>query len=127
MHIMFSSKLRIMLLTVSALALACGNAMAGWTFTDLNAMGGLEGSYALGINNNGDVVGQASFAGAASPTAALWSNGVVSNLGTLGGNPAMPQTSTIMGSWWGGRIPLLITSCRPSSGTAAMACRPCPP
>jgi probable HAF family extracellular repeat protein len=82
----FGRKLRIMLLTVAALALACGNALAGWTFTDLNAMGGLEGSYALGINNNGDIVGQASFAGATSATAAIWSNGVVSNLGTLGGN-----------------------------------------
>ena len=86
MQKMIGKKLRIMLMTVAALALASGNALAGWTFTDLNAMGGLGGSYAFGINNNGDVVGQASFAGATSATAALWSNGVVSNLGTLGGN-----------------------------------------
>ena len=42
-------------------------------------------SEALGINNNGDIVGLSSFSGDAPPVAFLYRGGVVTNLGTLPG------------------------------------------
>ena len=81
-------KLSIMLMTVAVLALGSGTALAtDWTFTDLSLQGGIVGdSYALGINNNGDIVGKASFAGLDTHDyhATLWSGGVANDLGTLG-------------------------------------------
>ncbi|MDD2336418.1 MAG: hypothetical protein PHD01_07550, partial [Geobacteraceae bacterium] len=79
-------KLGIMLTTIAALALGSGTALAaGWTFTDLSVLGNITGdSYASAINNNGDIVGNAMYAGDDYSHATLWSGGVAYDLGTLG-------------------------------------------
>lgn len=80
-------KLSILLLTAAVLALGSGAALAdGWTFTDLSLQGDIVGkSTARAINNNGDVVGYAGFAGDDQNHAVFWSGGVAYNLGALGG------------------------------------------
>jgi probable HAF family extracellular repeat protein len=79
-------KLQILLLTAAVLALGNGTALATeWTLTDLSLQGDIAGmSYAAKINNNGDIVGSALFAGDGYNHAALWSGGSAYNLGTLG-------------------------------------------
>jgi probable HAF family extracellular repeat protein len=53
--------------------------------TDLGSLGGY--SYAFGINNQGQVVGWSYLSGSTGPLhAVLWDNGVMTDLGTLGGN-----------------------------------------
>ncbi|MDD2337265.1 MAG: hypothetical protein PHD01_11885 [Geobacteraceae bacterium] len=79
-------KLGIMLLAAGTLALSCGSALAGWTFTDLSVLGDIVGdSNAVEINNNGDIVGNAFFTGDDYRHGTLWSDGVAYDLGTLGG------------------------------------------
>jgi probable HAF family extracellular repeat protein len=89
---------------------------------DLIAFGTFGGSAstAAGINNNGWVVGDSNLAGDANEHAAIWMNGVMTDLGTLGGpNSSIgfigahpndsglitgnAQTSTIdpLGEYWG--------------------------
>jgi probable HAF family extracellular repeat protein len=82
---LIGKKLGIMIFAIAGLALASGTAFAGsWTLTNLNTQGDLRFASAAGINNNGDVVGQAGFAGDTYLSAALWRNGIAYNLGTLG-------------------------------------------
>ncbi len=57
---------------------------ADYTITDLGNFGGTSSS-GTGINNNGQVVGYGYTAGNAAYQAFLYSNGVMTNLGTLGG------------------------------------------
>ena len=101
-----STILSILSLTAAALALSCGTALAvdynGYTITDLGAAltstgAGLDlgGSAVWGdsINNNGNVVGRASFANTANYHAALWLNGTVYDLGVFGSPQDPSQTS----------------------------------
>jgi probable HAF family extracellular repeat protein len=79
-------KLSILLLTAAVLALGSGPALAtDWTFTDLSTQGDIIGdSNAASINENGDIVGNAFYAGDVDWHATLWSGGVAYNLGTFG-------------------------------------------
>lgn len=77
-------KLEIMLLTAAALALSFGSALADYTITDLGT--GLASGLFSTINNNGDIVGRAMFSTSTPYHAALWSNGVVTDLGALAPN-----------------------------------------
>jgi probable HAF family extracellular repeat protein len=81
MQKVFSSKFRIMLLATAALAMSCGSAMADWNITDLGT--GLISAVARSINNSGDVVGSAKFSDSTPYHAALWRNGVATDLGSL--------------------------------------------
>jgi len=59
--------------------------LPAYSITDLGTLGGTI-SYALGINNSGQVVGYSCMAGNAVYQAFLYSGGTMTNLGTLGGN-----------------------------------------
>src|SRR5260370_32523372 len=59
---------------------------ARYTAIDLGALGGVFGSSAHSINNKGWVAGVANLSGDTVEHAALWRNGVVTDLGTLGGD-----------------------------------------
>src|SRR3989344_3471563 len=76
-------------LSVAALSLVATTPAwaVAYTITDLGTLGGIDNaSYAYGINASGQVVG-ASYAPASSGTRAfLYSGGVMTNLGDLGGN-----------------------------------------
>jgi probable HAF family extracellular repeat protein len=52
-------------------------------FTDLGTFGGTRG-HAVKINDAGQIVGDANFAGDATWHASIWQNGVMSDLGTVG-------------------------------------------
>jgi len=56
-----------------------------YAITDLGVTAGFDGSYALGLNQVGDVTGY-EWANGGVSHAFLWHNGVMSDLGTLGGN-----------------------------------------
>jgi len=55
------------------------------TLTDLGTLPGYTHSYALGINNQGQVVGTCYASNWSSSRACLWDNGQIIDLGTLGG------------------------------------------
>jgi len=75
---------RLMLLAWFVTAsLTEAQAMPVYSVTDLGTLGG--NSYALGLNNNGDVVGY-SYTSAGSIHAFLFSDGLMSDLGALGGS-----------------------------------------
>jgi probable HAF family extracellular repeat protein len=59
---------------------------ARYTAIDLGTLGGVFGSSAHSINNKGWVAGVANLSGDTVEHAALWRNGVVTDLGTLGGD-----------------------------------------
>jgi probable HAF family extracellular repeat protein len=65
-------------------SLASLSANAGYTFSLLDGLGGSQ-SIAYGINNAGQIVGQAS-SGDGSQSAVLWNKGMITSLGSLGGN-----------------------------------------
>lgn len=76
--------------TAGAALLALGtagsaNAVSLYSITDLGTLGGLE-TYAYGINNAGQVVGQSSINGNGQSRAFLWENGAISELANLGNN-----------------------------------------
>src|SRR5437588_514051 len=70
-------------------ALWCGTlrpcAAQGYTVTDLGTLGGST-SRAGAINQSGQVIGDAMLPGDAVTHAFLWENGVMRDLGTLGGS-----------------------------------------
>ncbi|GAG24493.1 unnamed protein product, partial [marine sediment metagenome] len=68
---------------VGALITSAATAESLYTVVDLGTLGGTE-SHAYGINNIGQVVGEAQIV--AGPSHAfLWEDGVMTDLGTLGG------------------------------------------
>jgi probable HAF family extracellular repeat protein len=78
-------KVATVLLATCVLGFMGGTAFAGsWTLINLNTQGNIRYASASGINNNGDIVGQAAFEGDTYEHAALWRNGVTYNLGSLG-------------------------------------------
>jgi probable HAF family extracellular repeat protein len=78
---------RRLLATSAILALLLtgnGQARADFIATDLGSLGNLHGVFASGINNKGQVVGYSAIAQGV-VHAFLWSDGVMTDLGTLGG------------------------------------------
>lgn len=57
-----------------------------YAVVNLGTLGGVLGSFAHSINNKGWIAGVANLSGDTEEHAALWRNGVVTDLGTLGGN-----------------------------------------
>ena len=57
-----------------------------WTATDLGNLGGTEWNLAFGVNKLGQVVGQSGLPGNMAFHAFLWSEGVMTDLGTLPGD-----------------------------------------
>lgn len=72
------------LLLVFSFMFLSDSAYPAWTITEIGTLGG-TGSIANGINNSGQVVGRANTTGNAAAHAFLWSNGLMQDLGTLGG------------------------------------------
>jgi probable HAF family extracellular repeat protein len=75
--------------TLSAIALVTwsGCALAQvYSITDLGTINGSLNPVALGINASGEVVGASSVSGVPGTHAFFYSNGVMNDLGTLGGN-----------------------------------------
>jgi probable HAF family extracellular repeat protein len=58
--------------------------LLSYTITDLGTLGGMD-SYAYGINNHGQVVGEARTADGVGVHAFFWQDGVMTDLGTFGG------------------------------------------
>jgi len=87
-----------MLAPVSSSALAAP-AVAHWTVTDLGTLGGAY-SYGYGINNAGQVTGNASTG--SSDHAFLYSNGAMTDLGTLGGTSSTGSAINNVGQVTGG-------------------------
>jgi probable HAF family extracellular repeat protein len=78
-------------LTVTLLSLllagrAQNTAPTRYTVSDLGTLGGMLGSAASSINNKGWIAGEANLSGDTVEHAALWRDGVVTDLGTLGGD-----------------------------------------
>ena len=79
----------VSLVAVSAAAIApmfrtSAQSPPTYTFTDLGTLGGTT-SKALGVNNCGQVVGESSLTGTSPTHPFLWRDGVMIDLGTLGG------------------------------------------
>lgn len=84
-------KINVAFLTMAALPLlltaqAQNRAPARYTVIDLGTLGGVLGSSAHSINNQGWIAGEANLSGDTEEHAALWRNGAVTDLGTLGGD-----------------------------------------
>src|SRR5215472_16613127 len=62
-----------------------------YTLTDLGTLGGTF-SQAFGVNNKGWVVGYSTTAGDVGLHAFLWRDGVMPDLGTLGGSDSLPYS-----------------------------------
>lgn len=73
-------------LAVFAVAQEESAANAQYSVVALDALGGVLGSSAHGINNKGWVTGDANLTGDTTEHASLWRNGVVTDLGALGGS-----------------------------------------
>jgi probable HAF family extracellular repeat protein len=67
-------------------AQAQNTAPTRYTVIDLGTLGGVFGSSATSINNKGWIAGVANLSGDTEEHAALWREGVVTDLGTLGGD-----------------------------------------
>lgn len=81
----------IVFLTITAFALFLAaqvrsTAPKRYTVIDLGTLGGVLGSSAHSINNEGWIAGEANLLGDTVEHAALWRDGVVADLGTLGGD-----------------------------------------
>lgn len=84
-------KTSIVFLTITGFALllaaqAQNRAPTRYTVFDLGTLGGVFGSSAHSINNEGWIAGVANLSGDTVEHAALWRDGVVTDLGTLGGD-----------------------------------------
>lgn len=84
-------RIRIVFFTMAAwefllVAQAQNAAPAHYTVVNLGTLGGVFGSSAHSINNKGWIAGAANLSGDTEEHAALWRNGVVTDLGTLGGD-----------------------------------------
>lgn len=62
---------------------------SGGTVTALAAVPGSVFSYAMAINNTGQIVGDSVFCGACNDRATLWQDGIAIDLGTLGGTDSV--------------------------------------
>ena len=101
-------KITIAFLTVALLlfllaAQAQNAAPTRYAVVDLGTLGGVFGSSAHSINNKGWIAGVANVSGDMVEHAALWRDGVVADLGTLGGDnsnvdfPVKNDTGLIVG------------------------------
>lgn len=84
-------KISIAILSIAALpslvvAQAQNTAPTRYTVINLGTLGGVLGSFAHSINNEGWIAGVANLTGDTEEHAALWRDGVVTDLGTLGGD-----------------------------------------
>ena len=84
-------KIIIVFLTIATFPLllatqAQNTVPARYTVINLGTLGGVFGSSAHSINNKGWIAGVANLSGDTVEHAALWRNGVVTDLGTLGGD-----------------------------------------
>ena len=81
-----STFLTIAVVVLLPAAHAQNTAPARYTVINLGTLGGVYGSAAHSINNKGWITGIANLSGDTEEHAALWRNGVVNDLGTLGGD-----------------------------------------
>ena len=78
--------LTVTLLSLFPVAQAQNTAPTRYTVINLGTLGGVLGSSAWSINNKGWIVGEANLSGDGVEHAALWRDGDVTDLGTLGGD-----------------------------------------
>lgn len=119
--------LTLTVLTVFLTAQAQNTTPTRYTVIDLVTLGGVFGSSAHSINDKGWIAGVANLSGDTGEHAALWHNGIVTDLGTLGGYnsnvdfPVKNNTGLIVGFAQTSDIDPLgeqscIFSCTPSGG-----------
>jgi len=78
--------LTVTLLSLYLVAQGQNTAPTRYTVIDLGTLGGVLGSSAHSINNKGWIAGDANLSGDMVEHAALWRDGAVTDLGTLGGD-----------------------------------------
>lgn len=99
--------MKILKISKTAIALSIAtissqaSAVTAYRFTDLGSTGGTS-TYASGINDRGQIVGEGSTTGDAQYVAWYWENGTISNLQDAGGNKshayAINNAGTIVGA-----------------------------
>jgi len=72
------------LFALAALAVGSGDALAGWSVTDLGTWGQLSNVAAVSINNSSQIAGAAIFGSDIDRHATIWSNGTAYDLGSPG-------------------------------------------
>src|SRR5215469_8149913 len=78
--------LTVTLLSLYLVAQGQNTAPTRYTVINLGTLGGVLGSSAWSINNKGWIAGEANLSGDGVEHAALWRDGAVTDLGTLGGD-----------------------------------------